>query len=62
MKILRDTGLTVIAGCYSPCQQGSSGGNRMAKDNLQGFVIAGCHSPCQQGSSGGNIVAKRKAG
>lgn len=34
MKILRETGLTVFSGCYTPCQQGSSGGNIIAKRNV----------------------------
>lgn len=63
MKILRETGLTVFAGCYTPCQQGSSGGNKpLTMQEDARVIVAGCYTPCQQGSSGGNIIAKRNVG
>ena len=56
MKILKNPNITIFSGCYTPCQQGSSGGNRILKPqtNDKNIIIAGCYTPCQQGSSGGN--------
>ena len=40
----------IVAGCYTPCKQGSKGGNR--RGTVQ--ITAGCYTPCKQGSKGGN--------
>lgn len=33
MKVIKKATNTIVAGCYTPCQQGSSGGNKQLEIN-----------------------------